>query len=93
MQVTKHTTTDGRRCVSVTMQPERPATDTPLVVVVYRVYLPQDFSVRGEPYALIPLSCTRRDSHEPFPLDEEEKERVLEVAASYVATLDLSEEW
>lgn len=93
MQVTKHTTTDGRRCVSVTFQPERPATDTPSVVVVYRVYIPQDFTVRGEPFALVPLSCTRTDSREPFGLEPEESERALEAAASFVASQDLDEPW
>lgn len=86
MQAKIDTSADGRRIIKVTFQRQAPDSNAPWVEAVYYLYWPEDFSLKGDPFVLMPLSSTRIDTREPVTLTREEINATLEAAVVRAAT-------
>lgn len=91
MQASIETSADGRHIIKITFQRQGPDSFCPWIEAVYHLYWPEDFSLSGEPFALLPLSCTRVDTRESAQLTLEETNAVLEKAVVQVKIK--SQEW
>ena len=79
---------DGRRLIRVVFRRQSPDSDAPQIEVVYRLYWPEDFTIEGQPYVLMPLSCTRVDTREQATLSPGEVTLAMETAVGHAATID-----
>ena len=77
---------DGRKTVKVTFTPEvpNPAAQAD-VEVIFQVEESDDIHPNGEPYALIPLSCTTTDTREHYALSKPQQREVFQAALSTLA--------
>lgn len=74
-----------RRLVSVTFTRQGGDADMPELEVIYELLTPDDFTLRGEPFALTPLSSTRTDTREHVALDDDERLTALRQALTHAA--------
>jgi predicted peptidase len=86
MQAQIKTTADRRRLVLVSFQRQSPDADSPQIEVVYRLYWPEDFTLKGDPYVLYFLSSTRADTREHVELTDSEITAVMEAAVVRAAS-------
>jgi hypothetical protein len=86
IQTKVDTTADKRRLVHVQFTRQSPDADAPTIEVVYRLYWPEDFTLKADPYVLYFLSSTRTDTREPMQLTDEEVDAVMEAAVVRAAT-------
>jgi len=56
-----------------------------MVIQTFRLYTPDDFSVKAGTQALIPITCVRDDTYESISLSNEEFESALNSAVTIAA--------
>ena len=78
--------TDGRKLARVRFQRQSPDADSPVIEVIYWLYWPEDFTLKGDPYVLYFLSATRTDTREAIQLTDEETAAVMEAAVIRAST-------
>ena len=81
-------TSDGRMVVSIRFRMKSESAGAPMVVQTFRLYTPEDFTVKSGTHALIPISCVREDTYEPISISQEDFESALESAVTTVADFD-----
>lgn len=77
---------DGRRLVHVVFSRQSADSKALSIEVVYQLYEPSDFTLDGQPYVLLPISCTRTDTREAATLSPEETALTMETAVGRAAT-------
>jgi hypothetical protein len=79
-------TSDGRKVVRIRFTPQvpNPAAQSD-VEAFFEVIKVDDLTLEGDPYAVIPLSCTQVETREPYTLSKDQK-RVLILAALRTAS-------
>ena len=73
---------DDRWVVLIAFRREAPDGGEPTIEVIYHLHWPEDFNVAGDPFVLVPLSCTREDTREPVKLTPDETTMTMDAAVA-----------